>query len=283
MNYSRSLPIAIVVMGSILLASCEGSGGGIASIDPNVAQRLTGGSAPVESAGEQDVRSRDIFQRADSRVDTAIYFDFADASRQDVITTPSCSGTTCQHRAAGETERTDLLSATFIIGTTILTRNAITVESYFRSNHAQVGSTLRDSAFFSSIRKGNGITARASTAFGDLSRSSPPVDGVWRGMMSGVLAESDDLLLGDAVLRYSVSGSGGSLSAEFANIVNVTRSRAHTWPNTEFANVQVRSDGTFSRRGSNSRIQGGFYGNGHSEATGVFEHGEILGAFGTKR
>ena len=36
-------------------------------------------------------------------------------------------------------------------------------------------------------------------------------------------------------------------------------------------------------RARNARVQGGFYGPNHAEATGVFEQAGIAGAFGAKR
>lgn len=259
------------------------SGPTLPNIDPIAAQRLTGGTSPTETAGELDDRDREIFRRSDSRVDTAIYFDFNDATRQDIVTVPNCSMSICEHRYPGGTFRTDLLSGTFVPSTPILTRNGITIYSIFRSEGVQIGSGLHNSIFRSGIYVDDISKERSSGTYGDLSGSKPPINGIWRGMMSGVLADSDDLLLGDAELTYSVLGSGETLRADFTNIANVTRNRAHTRPNVRFRPVPVSSDGTFNRRNSNSRIQGGFYGAAHSEVTGVFEHGGILGAFGTKR
>lgn len=267
----------------LLLASC--GGGGSNSMDPasvpTALQRLVGGTAPTETADEQGVRSRDIVPRSDSKVDTGYYVDYHDASAQNYTTTVQCSGASCVH---GDTSFGISPWPESGVATMILTRNGITIRSRLWSGGGQtVGSTLHDSEFRSFIAKRSDHTGRKSEAHGDLSGSEPSVGGVWRGMMSGVLAESDDFLLGDATLRYSASGSGGSLDAEFANIVNFTRNRAHALSSAMFANVQVGSDGTFNHGNPNNKIQGGFYGNTHSEAAGIFEFSGILGAFGTKR
>lgn len=272
-----------------LLVSCSGSGGSSNLMDPastpTALQRLVGGTAPTETADEQDVRNRDISSRTDYRIDTGWYVDFRDASVQDYRTTVQCSGRACEHSGPGWSQSFDLESwSVRAIGTTILTRNGITIASHLSSGGSRyVSSTLNDSVFASNAQVRSDSLLRGSLAWGDLSGSEPSVSGVWRGMMSGVLAESDDLLLGDATLRYSASGSGGSLDAQFTNIVNFTRNRAHTLPSAEFANVQVGSDGTFDYGNPNNKIHGGFYGSTHSEATGIFEFGGILGAFGTKR
>lgn len=252
---------------------------------PTALQRLVGGTAPTETADEQDVRSRDIFSRSDYRIDTGWYVDVHDASVQDYKTTVQCSGRACEHSGPGWSQSFGLEGwSNRNIGTTILTRNGITIASYLHSSGSRyVSSTLNDSVFVSNFQLRSDSRVRGSLAWGDLSGSEPSVSGVWRGMMSGVLAESDDLLLGDATLQYSASGSGGSLDAQFTNIVNITRNRAHTLSSAEFANVQVGSDGTFDYGNPNNKIHGGFYGSTHSEATGIFEFGGILGAFGTKR
>ena len=157
-----------------------------------------------------------------------------------------------------------------------------------------IGSTLHNS-YFGSVNQYRLETAgwnyddsaRWSVVYGDLTGSGPSVSGTWRGMATAVTKQNDDLLLGDAELRYTASATGGSLEAEFGPFVNVTKARATTPLAIVFSNIQVRSDGTFNFSGSsNRRLQGAFYGNAHAEAAGVFEHPlgvDLLGAFGTKR
>lgn len=279
---------------AMLLASC---GGGTSSPSPSqpstpnaaTAQRLVGGSPPVETAAEMDIRLREVFRRSDSLVITAVYVDYDDADIRDEAVALRCSGSTCVGTySSGETITFDLSAASFVPGTALLTRNGITIELDARDGEI-IGSTLQDSAFASEHDRYDEVnypfSARGSTAYGDLTGSAPSVSGIWRGMMTAVTTENDDLLLGDAVLRYSASESGKSLSAEFSNIVNFSRNRAYARrSNVVFANVSVNSDGTFNRSSSSySKIQGAFYGNAHAEAGGVFEYSEMLGAFGTKR
>ena len=270
---------------AMLLASC-GGGGGTSSPSPSQpsTQQLVGGSPPVETGAEQDRRARVLVPRSDSLVSTTMYVDEDDPNIRDERLVARCSGTTCAIIWDGEIT-VDLSTWSFRIFDPLLTRNGITITLGRRS----IGSILHNSAFrSSSIRDSvepSEYSLRGSNAYGDSTGSAPSVDGTWRGMMTAVTTENDDLLLGDALLRYSASESGELLSAEFSNIVNYSRNRAYAErSNVVFVNVPVRSDGTFYRSSaSNTKIQGAFYGDDHAEATGIFEYLEMLGAFGTKR
>lgn len=248
-------------------------------------QRLVGGTAPTETVNKQAARGGSILERSDSYYISkiAIQSDQA-ASPELVLGPPSCSGTVCTYYIDGEPESDDLRSAVSseVLGTTVLSRNGITIEEVRRRDRASYGSTLHHSGFGSSWQNMGGITSRGSLAYGDLTGSRPPVRGVWRGLMTGVLERSDELLLGDATLEYGDSDNDGSmeLHAEFSNIANVSRNRAHSVTDIRFNNIRIGANGTFSYRDSASRIQGGFYGNGHAEASGVFERQRIFGAFG---
>lgn len=291
-----------------LLASCGGGSAPPEEVDPNLGgdpttpttpapepppeltdvQRLVGGTAPMETANQQAARGGGILGRSNSYYITRIAIQSDGATSPELVTgPPSCSGTICTYYINGQRESDDLISSVSaeVLGTTVLSRNGITIEEVRRSTLASYASTLHHSGFGSSWENIGGIFFRVSLAFGDLTGSRPPVRGVWRGMMSGVLEQSNELLLGDATLEYGDSDSDGSLelNAEFSNIANVSRNRAHSIRNFRFDNIQVGSDGTFSFRDSTSRLQGGFYGSGHSEASGVFEQQHIFGAFGALR
>ena len=278
---------------AMLLASC---GGGTSSPSPSqpstlnaAAQRLVGGSPPVETGAEQNRRAQGLVPRSDSLVYTKIYVDEDDPNIRDVEFVARCSRTTCAvTRLNGEIITIDLFVGSFRIGDTLLTRNGITIALITEDGQKEIGSTLHDSAFSSYYTRDSAepseYSIRAGHAYGDSTGSAPSVGGTWRGMMTAVTTENDDLLLGDAVLRYSVSESGELLNAEFSNIVNYSRNRAYSkWPNVVFVNVPVRSDGTFNYGRTNTKIQGAFYGEDHAEATGIFEFSEMFGTFGTKR
>lgn len=261
------------------VAACESS----SPPEPTAVQRLVGGTAPTESVQRQEARFRGILRRSDSFNLSRIAFHTDDAALPELVTSPpTCSGTICRYYVYGRERSENLNSVSVLTGATILSRSGVTIEQYWSDNTAGFSSVLHNSGFGSSRAKSGGFTTRRSLSYGDLSGSGPLVRGAWRGMMTGILSQNDDLLLGDAVLEYEVSGSGGSLHAEFRNIANVSQEQAHSVRNILFYNLPVSSGGTFSRRDS-SRIQGGFYGSGHSEVSGVFEHSGILGAFGALR
>lgn len=273
-------------------------------------RRLVGGSLPVETAAEQDRREREMYPRLDSLLNTAMHIDGHRAELQDYSSSVRCSGPSCTHTFPdGETLTYDLSSPpTSVVSTSLLTRNGITIQTKNdafvtdsgRSMHVgAIMSTLHNSDFGSGYQYRSetadyyGDSIRWSISAGDLTGSRPSVIATWRGMATAVTKQNDDLLLGDAELRYSFSASGGSLEATLGAFVNVTEARATTPLAIFFDDIQVRSDGTFNFRGStNRKFQGAFYGNAHAEAAGVFEGSipdgsgnllDLLGAFGTKR
>ena len=273
-------------------------------------RRLVGGSPPVETAAELDRRAREMDSRLDSLWLTALIVDYDNAIYQDYMASVECSGSRCVTTFPSSTgispDTIDLSDpSTFRSGDTLLTRNGITIEqlAYLDDDGDPVEaiwSTLHDSGFGSSLIHIEGnypLSLRRSGASGDLTGSAPSVSAIWRGMATAVTKQNDDLLLGDAELRYAVSAAGGSLEATLGAFVNVTEARATTPLAIFFDDIQVRSDGTFNFRGSiigstSAKLQGAFYGNAHAEAAGVFEHSipdgsgnllDLLGAFGTKR
>lgn len=276
------------------LASCGGSGGGL---DPAAAQHLVGGTAPTETGAQQNARGSEIIRRSDSLIFTAAILQ-AENDSDYLIISPNCSGSTCTFSLGGIQFRSvdiaTLLASTGAaetIAPTILSRRGVTIaENRSRIGSIDsrtVGSVLRHSVFASeqsSTRfEGIGYAVRGAYSVGDLSGSRPPASGTWLGLMSGIHRLSDDFLLGDAAVRYDASGTGGSLSATFSNISNATRNRAHTTTAVRFTGISVSAYGTFKSGYSGNRIQGGFYGSGHAEASGVFEQSGILGAFGALR
>ena len=107
-----------------------------------------------------------------------------------------------------------------------------------------------------------------------------PVLGVWRGAMVGT--EGDRFLVGDAALE----AHGSHLSARFTDVVEERPRPSAVVVRTQrivFPRVHLHAEGMFlaEERGG-ARLEGSFYGDG-SEAGGVFEADEILGAFGVKR
>ncbi len=94
-------------------------------------------------------------------------------------------------------------------------------------------------------------------------------------------ASRGDRLQGDALLTYSFGSR--MLNAAFTDIQNIDRLRAHSVSSVRFSGVPVDKRGQFRAGLEGNRIQGGFYGPGRAEATGVFEQSNIVGAFGARK
>ena len=93
--------------------------------------------------------------------------------------------------------------------------------------------------------------------------------------------DKGERLVGTAALNYDMAAGG--LDATFSGIRNIDRGTPHNVEAVMFSDLEVGSDGTFTRGQLGARIQGGFYGPGHAEASGIFEQSDIVGAFGATR
>ena len=107
-----------------------------------------------------------------------------------------------------------------------------------------------------------------------------PVDGnaIWRGVMVGAdtsgTATTGNFVQGDATLTASFSDA--TVDVLFGNITDQTTGVSH--PNIAWEDV-VMDEGEF-RSGA---LLGRFYGTDHAEVGGIFERGNLLGAFGATR
>ena len=106
----------------------------------------------------------------------------------------------------------------------------------------------------------------------------------WLGLMVAVPIAGEDKggsLVGTAALNHDLAAGG--LDVAFSGIKNITRGAAHTTETVMFTGLAVDAGGAFGRGQAGARIQGNFFGPGHGEAAGVFEHAQMVGAFGAKR
>ncbi len=252
------------------------------------------GGGPLATAAGIDLIGRGdrILSRSDSVIVSTFYYGEQGDARG-TQTVPACTRDRCDVYFGGRLlvriDRDYLRASLRQYGKArpIQTRNGVTIAEANSGDFGILGSALRHSAFVSErsyiFDPSGGYYARGAIAAGDLAGSRPAVNGSWSGMMTGTLAQGGDYLTGDANVAYTVSGTGGLLEAEFSNIRNETRNRAHDASSARFADIAVDASGTFGSGVSGNRIQGGFYGSGHAEATGIFEQSGILGAFGTYR
>ena len=286
------------------LAACGGGGGSGASNggpnNPGAAldqiRTLTGAAAPAETPGDQDARVPGIVSRTDSLLASTIRGETSSRDLPAFTLRASCSGTTCTftERTTGISNTVRLSDLEFVAGTeqAVGTKNGVTlVRSVGRhdgTDFRALGAWLEHSGFAVQMERytveGTRVDARYGLAGGDLTRSRPLGNATWQGLMVGTPATGagrGDRLQGDATLTYDLSSA--SLGAAFTGIQNIDRLRAHTVSTVRFTNVPVDGGGRFRAGATGNRIQGGFYGSGHAEATGVFEQQNIVGAFGARQ
>lgn len=299
----------------VSLAACGGNGdvgGAVAAnpvpapgpafalaLDPERAQALTGSGPPAETVVDMRARTAALVSRSDSFVISTIFGNASDPNIPTSRLRPSCSDTACTWMAPG-TEFSWTVDATDLengIGDAreILGKHGVTTaETAGGENRIDVrtyGAWL-DHASFTVMTQARWITdrirhfSRYSSVLGDLSGSAPGFAATWRGLMVGVPyggGARDDLLQGDAALTYTSDGAGGEIDAAFTNIRNLDANAPHSTPTVRFDGVSVAVGGVFEAGFIGNRIQGGFYGPGQTEAAGVFEQADIVGAFGARR
>ena len=176
--------------------------------------------------------------------------------------------------------------------TAVVTKNGITMlESHdvdFRSygawlNHSAFGVSELTSAASIAGTEIRGI-GRFAIGGGDLTGSRPGIVVTWRGLMTGMPVSGGargNVLQGDALLTYKTAGN--LIDAEFSNIVDLDRRRAHSVTGFKFLGVPVLGDGTYAAGSKGNRIWGGIYGPGHAETAGIVERSGVIGSFGAKR
>ncbi len=282
----------------LLTAGCGGGGGGSPEQQyrqPDVGQavQLTGASSPTESVADQGERAPGILGRADSIIASTI-FGTSDNPLLPAIHAPAeCSGSTCSVSipAVGFSYDLDLqeLSAPTSGVEAVLAREGITTLYYGDDEEdgydvRLYGAWMHHGAFavgtVAGEVSGTSVTGSAGLAGGGLTGSAPTGDAVWKGIMVGAPQGGEDILQGDAMLTWKMDGDGGTLDADFSDIVNLDSNAAHFVTEVSFDDVPVRQGGVYMQGITGNRIQGGFYGPGHAETAGVFEKSGIVGAFG---
>ena len=298
----RTLSAYSLALATVLsLAACGGGGntGSQPALGLDDIRELTGLSAPAETAAAQEARQQDILARADSMILSTLHVEqaFPDETR----TFPrlsECSGSECVvlDPVTGETVTSSVDRLVSASGDAeaeaIGSAHGITLRS--KSAHdmgvglTSFGAWMEHGSFALSGARGAGEGFDFDTVYtmvlGDLTDRPLTGSATWVGIMVGtptVEEDRGDRLVGTAALNYDMTAGG--LDAAFSGIRNTDRGTAHATETVRFSDLEVGSDGTFSRGQSGARIQGGFYGPGHVEAAGVFEQSGIVGAFGAKR
>ena len=131
-----------------------------------------------------------------------------------------------------------------------------------------------------------GPLQRYGVLIGTATRSNPLSDlAAWRGVMVGADVTrntfQDDTVRGDAEVTIDLGKI--EVFVAFTNIRNLANDSALdniSWKNVPMVNGRFRE---VSDVLPTSHLSGAFFGPGHEEVGGVFEHGTLVGAFGAKR
>ena len=268
--------------------------------------QLARATAPAETYETQESRAQDIFERSDSLLYSTWYVESNFPGLPFYTITPVCSGPVCTVTNEN-TESSDSfdkfdLSGDFGERRPILTRSGITTIEAFNEQLSEYeeygsfrsyGSWMSHTAFAVEtfdveIELENGfdlvLNVRAALVGGEQTGGRPDGTATWRGIMVGTTHAGPvrgDILQGDAALVFTAA-DGGSLQAAFTDIVNLDRRQPHATPSVSFTDVPMHGDGTFRKGELGNRIHGALYGPGHVEAAGIFEHSNIVGAFGAR-
>ena len=296
----RALSTCTLAVASILsLAAC--GGGGSSGSQPvfglDEIRELTGLSAPTETGPAQQMRQQDIRARADSLVVSTMHTEVVlPEGTLTVRQLSECSGAVCEllDPATGETDTVNLDTVPVGSGDAEAIGSAHGITLTSESSHqmgvdmSSLGAWMEHGSFALTSRRAVREEFESdilhASALGDLTGRPLTGSATWLGIMVGTPATGDhrgDRLVGTAAFNYDMTAGG--LDAGFSGIRNIDRGTAHTVEVVIFTDLVVGPDGTFSRGQSGGRIQGGFYGPGHAEAGGIFEHSNIVGAFGAKR
>ncbi|MYK32080.1 MAG: transferrin-binding protein-like solute binding protein [Boseongicola sp. SB0670_bin_30] len=293
----RSLSACGLALAAILsLAACSETSSGTAP-SPGDIREVTGLPVPAETAQAQQARQRDISSRADSLIRSTLHIETVspDATRRFRLIS-DCSGTVCHATEPttgvidtsriepGEPELGDAVAIGSAHDITLMSESLIGTDKSI----TDFGAWMRHSAFALSthreVSEELDFTSVSSNALGQLTGRPPAVSATWLGIMVGTLVAGEhegDRLVGEAALNYDLDSGG--LDAGFHGIKNIDRGVAHSDEPVFFVDLAVEPDGTFARGQSGTRIHGAFYGPGHVEAAGIFEHFDMVGAFGAKR
>ena len=293
------LACGLAVVAVLSLAACGGGGDSTSrlALTPGDIRDLTGLSAPIETGTAQQARRQDILSRADSLVVSTLHTELVlPEETRTVRQLSECSGAECEllDPVTGETDTASLDTAVVDLGGAEPIGSAHGITLMWESgrqmgvNMTSLGAWMEHGSFALNSLRAAGEKVESNTlhavALGDLTDRPLTGSATWLGIMVGTPTEGDDRgdrLVGTAALNYDMAAGG--LDAAFSGIRNIDRGTAHSTETVFFSNLEVGSDGTFSRGQSGAHIQGGFYGPGHAEAAGIFEQSDIVGAFGARR
>ena len=148
------------------------------------------------------------------------------------------------------------------------------VDRMLRGDLAGVyGQWLEDSVFAI-------VDDAVAISFGDWPATTPlPAGGAaWKGALVGMDTQAGKPLEGDALIEIS---DFARLSVDIA-LTSIEDAQGRARADLHWAGIPV-VEGAFRSRETTGSIEGRFYGSDHSEVGGIFESGQLIGAFGASR
>ena len=149
------------------------------------------------------------------------------------------------------------------------------------------GGWMGHSAFFVHRAVGrNDVELVFAQSLGRLYREDSaalPVDGSasYHGAMVGSNIRTSDPYTGKSTMTASF-GQTSTIDIHFTDIMNLRTGDAHDDISYVGASINERK-GIWTSNSDGSYVNGEFMGAANEEVAGVFEHGELIGAFGAKR
>ena len=123
------------------------------------------------------------------------------------------------------------------------------------------------------------ISYLTAYSFGDASGSNPTASATWHGIMVGSDKQTGATIHADALVTWESSNPTVVDSIGFENIRNIDTGRGIAGVSTiDWFSIPI-TDGIFE----NNEVKGSFYGDSHEEVGGVFDRGNLFGAFGADK
>ena len=311
---------ALAVSAMLCLSACGGGGGGGSQRDQMMTMpdppddTMTGGGMTTEEQNFQALLDQ-IAADATERVGSDMQFSVQINNQFETIAIQrTCEGPTCTVSGVGgipvtiTPENIETRSAEIeaeVQGVQGTVTHDVTTGEHNGVDHATTVVTvtapdlwdgdgiltsldgwLQYSAFEATVtRFTGGDLAGTSTywadAYGTAATTNPPAtlgNAVWDGAMVGIAAQAGQEYRGDTTLTLDATNM--DLDVTLSNIWSLDQQ--DQWANLNWTNVPI-DNGQFNASGVPNRLEGHFFGPAHEEAAGIFEAGELIGAFGATR
>ena len=305
-------PIQFAAAGLVLaLSGCGGGSdeGDLAEAISEAGRRLGGLSAPGFSSDELAAGVETIASNANTlALSDVVYF-------VDIVGLPSSSRlyTQCVRDRCVETEPItgetsevpidDLRADDGPIGTLSPTpigeRHGVRVAHIRATDRQETGEAISITGYGGWMEHGSflvsggtieggdlgGARFASSQSFGVSPNTVPDVAASWSGIVAGVdMSETDtagNLVQGHARLELEFPHGEPVVDVAFTGLHDLETEAA--WAPLYWEDLAVTADGFTDDVSDDDYIDGRFYGPGHEEASGVFERGGLLGAFGATK